>query len=311
MPKNVDELFHSSRRSRLNYRFEYWWNNTVIRRESIINQTGRSFVPFAACKFPLNILSGIPRFSRERARSLLLRRITVSRVRKRRKLLVNAVHHIFTLSLPFVVLFNWANIFKLIDKPVMFSILEISTLLYIDEPSYWNIISRDRSLKFFPWNITIEMDNKKKGRSLVFHDRENFRGWWKERRREWWTHHHLFDVSSLRFPGGGRALLTRRDGCSSARISTEVFQRKNNAMQPDAVCCYHDLPPFELTRSLDRGNHVHPTVPSLSFPRISKNSPSPPPNLRVSDINVILIIPFFFESTIERFSYLSNIDNFF
>lgn len=152
MPKNVDELFHSSRRSRLNYRFEYWWNNTVIRRESIINQTGRSFVPFAACKFPLNILSGIPRFSRERARSLLLRRITVSRVRKRRKLLVNAVHHIFILSFPFVVLFNWANIFKLIDKPVMFSILEISTLLYIviDKPSYWNIISRDRSLKFFP-----------------------------------------------------------------------------------------------------------------------------------------------------------------
>lgn len=157
-------------------------------------------------------------------------------------------------------------------------------------------------MKYNDWNGSLI---KKKGRSLVFHDRENFRAWWKE--REWWTHHHLFDVSSLRFPGGGRALLTRRDGCSSARISTGVFQRKNNAMQPDAVCCYHDLPPFELTRSLDRGNHVHPTVPSLSFPRISKNSPSPPPNLRVSDINVILIIPFFFSKVQLKDSLISQI----
>lgn len=78
-------------------------------------------------------------------------------------------------------------------------------------------------------------------------------------------------------------------------------------MQPDAVCCYHDLPPFELTRSLDRGNHVHPTVPSLSFPRISKNSPSPPPNLRVSDINVILIIPFFFSKVQLKDSLISQI----
>lgn len=94
-------------------------------------------------------------------------------------------------------------------------------------------------------------------------------------------------ASFSRGRGRGRALLTRRDGCSSARISTGVFNVKITRCNSRCCLLYHDLPPFELTRSLDRGNRVHPTVPSLSFP---KNSI---PELVRIRCNVILIIPFF------------------
>lgn len=131
---------------------------------------------------------------------------------------------------------------------------------------------------------------KKKGRSWCFMIGKILEGG-KERREEGMVNSSpsLWCVvaSFSRGRGRGRALLTRRDGCSSARISTGVFNVKITRCNSRCCLLYHDLPPFELTRSLDRGNRVHPTVPSLSFP---KNST---PELVRIRCNVILIIPFF------------------